>query len=76
MELIEVKAKIGGTNHPKYGALVEGKTYMIEEKDFGGQIFARINRKPGKKASVEAKKKAPAPGQSQNFQKNNDNKEE
>ncbi len=63
MELIEVKAKIGGTNHPKYGALVKGKTYMIEEKDFGDKIFARINREPGKKASGLSKK-------------NNDNKEE
>lgn len=50
MAVIKVIARIGGTIHPKYGLLEQGKEYEIEEADFGDEIFevkkeitARIN---------------------------------
>ncbi len=41
MATIQVKAKIGNTIHPKYGALVEGQEMTIDEADFGDEIFER-----------------------------------
>lgn len=39
MAKITVIAKIGDTIHPKYGFLVQGLEYEIDENDFGDEIF-------------------------------------
>jgi hypothetical protein len=38
---ITVKAKIDGGIHLKYGEIIKGKEYEIEEEDFGDQLFER-----------------------------------
>ncbi len=44
-DLKPVKAKIN-TLHPKYGELVKDKTYKIDPKDFGDQIFDPVGWTP------------------------------
>lgn len=46
MPKITVKAKIGDTIHPKYGLLVKGSEYLIEEEEFGEEIFEKIPLDP------------------------------
>ena len=41
MAKITVTAKIDGGVHLKYGEIVKGKQYAIEEEDFGEQLFER-----------------------------------
>lgn len=41
MATIKVIAKIGDTYHPKYGELVKGHEYEIDEADFGDEIFEK-----------------------------------
>ncbi len=36
---IKVISLIGGTNHPTFGRLEEGKEYDIDVSQFGGEIF-------------------------------------
>lgn len=43
---INVVAKITAGVHPKYGAIIEGQTYTIDEQDFGDQLFDRPEDKP------------------------------
>jgi hypothetical protein len=45
MAVIKVIAKISNTYHPKYGALVAGQEYQIDEQDFGDEIFERVKNK-------------------------------
>jgi len=42
MATIKVISKVGDTNHLKYGRLVRGKEYDIDEADFGDEIFEKI----------------------------------
>lgn len=42
MPKIKVTAKIGDTIHPKYGQLVKGDEYTIEEEEFGEEIFEKV----------------------------------
>ena len=39
MKKIKVISLIGGTNHPTFGRLEEGKEYDIDVSQFGGEIF-------------------------------------
>lgn len=41
MAQITVKAKIDGGVHRKYGAIIAGQTYPIDEEDFGAELFER-----------------------------------
>jgi len=50
-DLKPVKAKIN-TYHPKYGKLVEGKTYKIDPQDFSDQVFDSVGWTPEKKQST------------------------
>jgi hypothetical protein len=44
------------TTHLKYGALIAGQEYEIEEDDFGDQIFEKIEQpRGGKEKTVPAK---------------------
>ncbi len=43
MAIIKVTSKISNTYHPKYGELVAGQEYEIDEQDFGDEIFERQN---------------------------------
>lgn len=46
MPKITVKAKIGDTIHPRLGQLVKGEEYLIEEEEFGEEIFEEIPLDP------------------------------
>lgn len=41
MAKIDVTAKIDGGVHLKYGEIKAGRTYTIDEEDFGEQLFHR-----------------------------------
>lgn len=41
MAKITVKAKIDAGVHLKYGPIIKGQEYEIEENDFGNQLFER-----------------------------------
>lgn len=43
MAKITVKAKINGGVHLKYGEILEGQEYTIDEEDFGAELFERPN---------------------------------
>lgn len=49
MAVIKVIAKIGDTHHPKYGLLIKGQEYEIDESDFGDEIFERATESKTKK---------------------------
>jgi len=49
MATIKVKSKVENTIHPKYGPLKKGQILEIDEKDFGDQIFEKIDKKDKKK---------------------------
>ena len=41
MAKITVKARIDGGIHLKHGEIIAGKTYHIDEEDFGAELFER-----------------------------------
>jgi hypothetical protein len=43
-EKIKVKAKIDAGHHRKYGEIKKGKSYTIDENDFGDQLFERPSK--------------------------------
>jgi hypothetical protein len=77
MATIKVTAKIGNTFHPKYGALVEGQEYTIDEADFGDEIFEKVD---GSRRLQPANDEGAAPEadtrSARNFKSNKQTKEE
>lgn len=55
MAKIEVKAKIDGGIHLKYGEIKAGQKYLIDSEDFGEQLFERPKgfESPHEKAARE-----------------------
>jgi hypothetical protein len=56
MPKITVKAKIDGGTHIKYGPIIKGQEYSIEEEDFGAELFERPQgfESPHERADREA----------------------
>ena len=65
MPKITVKAKIGDTIHPKYGLLVKGEEYTIEEEELGEEIFERAHPHPSPLPEGEGEKSHPFQGEGQ-----------